>query len=69
MLLISCLLAAAVAVPQSLPSQQPPPSASSSTVPQREKALNAVFSDYWEQQLKNSPESPPPWATSAMTTN
>jgi uncharacterized protein (DUF885 family) len=56
MLLISCLLAAAVAVPQSLPSQQPPPSASSSTVPQREKALNAVFSDYWEQQLKDSPE-------------
>ncbi len=56
MLLISCLLAAAVAVPQTLPSQQPPPSASSSTVSQREKALNAVFSDYWEQQLKNSPE-------------
>src|ERR1700744_1195050 len=56
MLLISCLLAAAVAVPQTLPSQQPPPSASSSTVAQREKALNAVFSDYWEQQLKDSPE-------------
>jgi uncharacterized protein (DUF885 family) len=56
MLLISCLLAAAVAVPQTLPSQQQPPSASSSTVAQREKALNAVFSDYWEQQLKDSPE-------------
>ena len=56
MLLTSCLLAAAVAVPQTLPSQQPPPSASSSTVVQREKALNAVFSDYWEQQLKDSPE-------------
>ena len=56
MLLTSCLLAAAVAVPQTLPSQQPPPSASSSTVVHREKALNAVFSDYWEQQLKDSPE-------------
>jgi uncharacterized protein (DUF885 family) len=56
MLLTSCLLAAAVAVPQTLPSQQSPPSASSSTVVQREKALNAVFSDYWEQQLKDSPE-------------
>ena len=56
MLLISCLLAAAVGLPQTLPSQQPPPSASSSTVAQREKALNAVFSDYWEQQLKDSPE-------------
>jgi uncharacterized protein (DUF885 family) len=56
MLLISCLLAAAVAVPQTLPSQQQPPSASSFTVAQREKALNAVFSDYWEQQLKDSPE-------------
>ena len=56
MLLTSCLLAASVAVPQTLPSQQPPPSASSSTVVHREKALNAVFSDYWEQQLKDSPE-------------
>jgi uncharacterized protein (DUF885 family) len=56
MLLISCLLAAAVGLPQLLPSQQPPPSASSSTVAQREKALNAVFSEYWAQQLKDSPE-------------
>ncbi len=56
MLLISCLLAAAVAFPQTLPSQQPPAPASSSTTAQREKALNAVFSDYWEQQLKDSPE-------------
>jgi uncharacterized protein (DUF885 family) len=55
MLLISCLLAA-VALPQSLPSQQPPAPASSSTTAQREKALNAVFSDYWEQHLKDSPE-------------
>jgi uncharacterized protein (DUF885 family) len=56
MLLISCLLAAAIALPQTLPSQQPPAAASSSTTAQREKALNAVFSDYWEQQLKDSPE-------------
>jgi uncharacterized protein (DUF885 family) len=56
MLLISCLLAAAVAFPQTLPSQQPPAPASSSTTAQREKALNSVFSDYWEQQLKDSPE-------------
>ena len=56
MLLISCLLAAAVGLPQTLPSQQPPPSASPATVAQREKALNAVFSEYWAQQLKDSPE-------------
>jgi uncharacterized protein (DUF885 family) len=56
MLLISCLLAAIVAFPQTLPSQQPSAPASSSTTAQREKALNAVFSDYWEQQLKDSPE-------------
>jgi uncharacterized protein (DUF885 family) len=55
MLLISCLLAAAVTLPQTLP-PQPPASMSSSTLAQREKALNAVFSDYWEQQLKDSPE-------------
>jgi uncharacterized protein (DUF885 family) len=55
MLLISCLLAAAVTLPQTLP-QQPPAPASFSTVAQREKALNTVFSDYWEQQLKESPE-------------
>jgi uncharacterized protein (DUF885 family) len=56
MLLISCLLAATVAFPQTLPSQQPPAPASSSTTAQREKALNDVFSEYWEQQLKDSPE-------------
>jgi uncharacterized protein (DUF885 family) len=55
MLLISCLLAATATLPQSLP-QQPPAPASSSTAAQREKALNTVFSDYWEQQLKDSPE-------------
>jgi uncharacterized protein (DUF885 family) len=55
MLLISCLLAAAATLPQTLP-PQPPASMSSSTLAQREKALNAVFSDYWEQQLKDSPE-------------
>ncbi|HEY2002247.1 MAG TPA: DUF885 domain-containing protein, partial [Acidobacteriaceae bacterium] len=55
MLLISCLLAAAATLPQTLP-QQPPASMSSSTPAQREKALNQVFSDYWEQQLKDSPE-------------
>jgi uncharacterized protein (DUF885 family) len=55
MLLISCLLAAAATLPQKLP-QPPPAPMSSSTPAQREKALNEVFSDYWEQQLKDSPE-------------
>jgi uncharacterized protein (DUF885 family) len=55
MLLISCLLAAAATLPQKLP-QQPPAPMSSSTPAQREKALNELFSDYWEQQLKDSPE-------------
>src|SRR3984885_2466755 len=55
MLLISCLLAAAATLPQKLP-QQPPAPMSPSTPTQREKALNEVFSDYWEQQLKDSPE-------------
>lgn len=55
MFVTACLFAAAVALPQTLP-QQPPAAASSSTVSQREKALNAVFSDYWEQELKDSPE-------------
>jgi uncharacterized protein (DUF885 family) len=55
MLLISCLLAAAATLPQKLPLQPPAPM-SSSTPAQREKALNEVFSDYWEQQLKDSPE-------------
>jgi uncharacterized protein (DUF885 family) len=55
MLLISCLLAAAVTLPQTLRQQSPAP-VSSSTVAQREKALNTLFSDYWEQQLKESPE-------------
>jgi uncharacterized protein (DUF885 family) len=54
MLLISCLFAAAAALPLTPPQQ--PPASPSSTVAQREKALNAVFSDYWEQQLKDSPE-------------
>jgi hypothetical protein len=51
---IACLFAAAVAMPQTLP-QQPAP-ISPSPVAQREKALNTVFSDYWQQQLKDSPE-------------
>jgi uncharacterized protein (DUF885 family) len=51
---IACLFAAAVAMPQTLP-QQPAP-ISPSAVAQREKALNTVFSDYWQQQLKDSPE-------------
>jgi uncharacterized protein (DUF885 family) len=53
MLLISCMLAATLASPASPPQQ---PAAPSSTVNQREKALNAVFSDYWQQQLKDEPE-------------
>jgi uncharacterized protein (DUF885 family) len=55
MLLIACLFAAVAALPQTLP-QQPSASTASSTPAQREKALSAVFSDYWEQQLKDSPE-------------
>ncbi len=55
MLGIACLFAAAITVPQTLP-QQPPAPASTSSVAQREKALNSVFSDYWQQQLKDSPE-------------
>ena len=55
MLLIACLFAAAAALPQTLP-QPPSASTTSSTPAQREKALNTVFSDYWEQQLKDSPE-------------
>jgi uncharacterized protein (DUF885 family) len=51
---IACLFAAAVVMPQTLP-QQPAP-ISPSPVAQREKALNTVFSDYWQQQLKDSPE-------------
>ena len=54
MLLISCLFAVALLSPQT-PAQQATPAATS-TVDQREKALNSVFSDYWEQQLKDSPE-------------
>jgi uncharacterized protein (DUF885 family) len=54
MLGIACLFAAAVALPQTLPQQPAVPA--SSTPLQREKALQTVFSDYWEQQLKDSPE-------------
>jgi uncharacterized protein (DUF885 family) len=54
MLLICCLLAAASLPSPTLPQQ--PLAASSSSVVQREKGLNTVFSDYWEQQLKDSPE-------------
>jgi uncharacterized protein (DUF885 family) len=53
MLLISCMLAAVLASPAAPPQQ---PSVSASTVSQREKTLNAVFSDYWQQQLKDFPE-------------
>jgi uncharacterized protein (DUF885 family) len=53
MLLISCLLAAGFLSP-AIPLRQP--AASTSTVSEREKALNAIFSDYWQQQLKDSPE-------------
>jgi uncharacterized protein (DUF885 family) len=55
MFVIAFLFAAAVSGPQTLP-QQPPAPTASSAVAQREKALNAVFSDYWQQQLKDSPE-------------
>ncbi|HEY3988469.1 MAG TPA: DUF885 domain-containing protein [Acidobacteriaceae bacterium] len=55
MLLIACLFAAVAALPQTLP-QQPSASTTSSTPAQREKELDTVFSDYWEQRLKDSPE-------------
>ena len=50
MLLISYLFAVTLLSPQT-PAQQTTPAAAS-TVDQREKALNAVFSDYWEQRLQ-----------------
>jgi uncharacterized protein (DUF885 family) len=50
MLLISYLFAVALLSPQQTNT------APTSTVEQREKALNSVFSDYWEQRLKDSPE-------------
>jgi uncharacterized protein (DUF885 family) len=53
--LIPCVLAAALFSPQ-MPAQQANAPAATPTVEQREKALNSVFSDYWEQQLKESPE-------------
>ena len=55
MLLITCFFAAAIALPTP-PSQQPPVPTSPSTLAQREKALDTIFSDYWEQRLKDSPE-------------
>jgi uncharacterized protein (DUF885 family) len=51
---IACLFTAAVVMPQTLPQQRAP--ISPSPIAQREKALNTVFSDYWQQQLKDSPE-------------
>ena len=56
MRLISCLLAATLASPQMLPPQRPHVATALSNVAEREKALNTVFSDYWEQQLKENPE-------------
>ncbi len=56
MLLISCLLAATLASPQLLPAQRPHVAAGLTNAAEREKALNAAFSDYWEQQLKENPE-------------
>ena len=55
MILIFCLLAATFVSPQ-MQAQQATTPAATPTVEQREKALNAVFSDYWEQRLKESPE-------------
>src|ERR1700747_3535544 len=54
MFLNSCLLAATLVSPQMLVQQAKTPAAT--TVDQREKALNAIFSEYWEQRLKESPE-------------
>ena len=55
MLLISYLFAVTLLSPtdDGAAGDHPP---ATSTVDQREKALNTVFSDYWEQQLKDSPE-------------
>ena len=52
------LLAAALALPQSFPAQQhaTPAAAAPASLPDRVKALDSVFADYWEQQLKDDPE-------------
>ncbi len=55
MILIFCLLAATFVPPQ-MQAQQATTPAATPTGEQREKALNAAFSDYWEQRLKESPE-------------
>jgi uncharacterized protein (DUF885 family) len=55
MILIFCLLTATLVSPQ-MQAQQATTPATTPTVELREKALDAVFSDYWEQRLKESPE-------------
>ena len=56
MRILSTLLAAALVLPQSLPPQHAATSTTPASVPDRDKALSAVFADYWEQQLKDRPE-------------
>src|SRR5258707_2659251 len=54
------LIAIALILPASVPALHaqalPTAPASGGSVQDRSKALNAVFHDYWEQSLKNSPE-------------
>ncbi len=50
MRLIPCLLAAALLAPTLAHAADPEP------LPQREKTLNTIFSDYWESRLKHQPE-------------
>lgn len=57
MRLLPCLLAASLALPCSLAAQGPTTPAPSGSVAQREKALSSLFVEYWEQTLKDSPET------------
>jgi uncharacterized protein (DUF885 family) len=56
MRMISTLLAAALVLPQSLSPQHAAASTAPASIAERDKALSAVFADYWEQQLKDHPE-------------
>jgi uncharacterized protein (DUF885 family) len=56
MRLIPTLLVAALILPQSFPPQHAAAPAAPASLAEREKALSTVFADYWQQQLKDSPE-------------
>ncbi len=56
MLIVVGLLGAALALPQSFPTQHQTSPAAPASLSEREKALNGLFHDFWEQQLKYQPE-------------